>query len=380
MLPILLAALLPAGCPAAVSPDGAGRATVPVPGDGGTTDPDAPPPGDTSDGADDDADAGRTDDVGEDAPDAGDDGDAAGDGADPAAGAGAAGGAGAPAPLPSPEPGFLGGDDETLLAVICDDEPLRIERNARGTTISFRLHFGDGTSALYKPEQSLSHSRWEAEVATYRIGRLLGIHAVPPSCPRSMTRTQLARAEGSTADFRARLDAEVRFDADGAVEGMAMYWVPDLRDEPLAVDGDWRGWLAPNGRIPAGREDDAAGLSDMLLLDWLTLNVDRWTGGNVRRLGGADGPFVFIDNAAGFGTNPWSVTGAVWPRFRGVQRFRRAVVERLMALTHDELLDRLGDILDETQIADLFDRLDRAIARVDELIDLHGEDKVLVFE
>jgi len=283
-------------------------------------------------------------------------------------------------PAPAPEPGFLGGDDEALLERICNGTPERWERNHGGTTISFRLVFADGTMAAYKPEQLVGHSHWEAEVAAYRLNRRLGMNRVPPSCRRSATHDELLGADGVTADFRTRVGDEVPFDADGTVAGMAMVWVPELKGgEEFALDGEWKWWVARGGNIPAGREADAAALSDMLLLDWLTLNVDRWTGGQIRRQGAMDGPIVLIDNAAGFGANPDQNTGRVWPSFRLAQRFRPVVVEQLRALDDATIDELLGDILDTEQLGGLRERRDRALERIDQLLDQFGEDSVLYF-
>jgi len=277
------------------------------------------------------------------------------------------------------EAGFRGGDDAALLAVLCEAAPVRWERNPRGTTIGFRLTFADGSQAAYKPDQTIGHSNWEAEVAAYRLSRRLGIHRVPPSCVRSATRDELAGAEGVTPDFRRRLGESVLFDADGTVVGMAMHWVPDLRGgEEYASDGEWPAWLAQGGRIPPERREDAAALSDLVLLDWLTLNTDRWTGGNVRRAGGPDGPLVFIDNAAGFGAA--SGEARVWAHFRRAQRFRRETVERLRALDDAALEALLSDILTMEQLDGLRRRRDRALDRIGELIGRFGEANVLFFE
>ena len=284
---------------------------------------------------------------------------------------------------PTAAPGFLGGDDEVLLERICGETPERWERNRGGTTISFRMVFADGTMAAFKPEQLVGHSHWEAEVAAYRLSRQLGMNRVPPSCRRSATRDELLGAEGVTADFRTRVRDEVPFDADGSVTGMAMYWVPELRGgEEFSLDGDeseWKGWVMRGGNIPEGREADAAALSDMLLLDWLTLNVDRWTGGQIRRQGSMQGPIVLIDNAAGFGADPDAETGRVWSPFRLAQRFRPTVVEALRALDDAAIDELLGDILDSEQLRGLRERRDRALERIDQLIGQFGEDSVLYF-
>jgi hypothetical protein len=282
-------------------------------------------------------------------------------------------------PVEPVEPGFRGGDDDQLLELLCEATPARWERNTRGTTISFRITFDDGSQAAYKPDQTIGHSNWEAEVAAYRLNRRLGIHRVPPSCARRATREELLGAEGVTPDFRQRVEESVLFDGDGTVLGMAMHWVADLQGgQEYESDGDWPPWLAQGSRIPDGSGEDARALSDMLLLDWLTLNTDRWTGGNVRRAGGDDGPLVFIDNAAGFGAE--AGTARVWPYFRWAQRFRRTTVERLRVLDDAALDALLGDVLTVDQLAGLRDRRDRALERIDELLGRFGEANVLYFE
>jgi hypothetical protein len=162
---------------------------------------------------------------------------------------------------------------------------------------------------------------------------------------------------------------------------MAMYWVPELRGgQEFDLGGDWKWWLARGGNIPEGRTADAADLSDMLLLDWLTLNTDRWTGGQIRRQGSMEGPLVLIDNAAGFGPNWQNNTGRVWPAFQLAQRFRAPVVERLRALGDEALDEQLADVLDCDQLQGLRERRDRALAHIAELLGRFGADSVLYFE
>ena len=143
---------------------------------------------------------------------------------------------------------------------------------------------------------------------------------------------------------------------------------------------DWRWWIAKGGHIPRGREADAASLSDLMLLDWLTVNTDRWSGGQIRRSGSTTGPMVFIDNAAGFGPNGESQTGAVWPNFYRAHRFRVPVVERLRELDDETIDELLSDVLHVEQLEGLRARRDPALERIDELIEEFGRDSVLYFD
>jgi hypothetical protein len=89
---------------------------------------------------------------------------------------------------------------------------------------------------------------------------------------------------------------------------------------------------------------------------------------------------VFIDNAAGFGTNPWDIEGRVWPMFRVAERFRAPVAAALRELTDEAIDALLGDVLSGEQRQGLRERRDRALARLDELLGRFGEDTVLRFE
>jgi len=126
----------------------------------------------------------------------------------------------------------------------------------------------------------------------------------------------------------------------------------------------------------------AAELSDMLVFDFLTLNIDRWGGdnGNVLTLG-KGGPLIFLDNAAGFAHGKHR-TGLMDDRLKPCQRFRRRTVDALRALDVAALgeamaRDPLGPVLDAHLLEGLEVRRRAVLDHVARLRAAHGEAAVL---
>lgn len=306
---------------------------------------------------------------------------------------------------------FLGTPDAPILEVLGRGEVTRIERGSGGRSLAFRLTFADGSRGYFKPEQTFSGSHFYAEIAAYHLDRALGLGRVPPTIGRRMAWAPLRQAAGG--DARAG-EAIVH---DGEVCGSLSYWVP----EPLValrVGMGWEAWarFAPaplispfqrarryvalaSGQTPIADADGdtpraaatpdtaerAAELSDLVLFDYLTENIDRWGGDytNVRTRG-AGGPLVFLDNAAGFIRSPEASPGFMDTRLHTIQRFRRGTVEAIRALAIDSLRARIeadacAPILSDALYAQLETRRATLLAHVDRMIAQHGEDTVLAW-
>jgi hypothetical protein len=81
---------------------------------------------------------------------------------------------------------FQGLDDESTLRRLCDAPIERMERNRGGSTISYRVFFANGHRGLFKPQQRSEVANYRAELAAYRMSRLLGLGRVPPACGRAV--------------------------------------------------------------------------------------------------------------------------------------------------------------------------------------------------
>ncbi len=298
---------------------------------------------------------------------------------------------------------FFGEPDAPRLVILGSGEPTRIERGSGGRSLAFRLTFEDGSRGYFKPEQTFSGAHFSAEVAAYHLDRLLGLGRVPPTVGRRLPWAPLRAAAGGDARVA---EAVVHEDA---VCGSISYWVPE-RLVPIRLGLGWEAWVrfapaAPispfqRARLYAAQasgaaelpepaetlraattpdtEERAAELSDMVLFDYLTENIDRWGGDytNVRTRG-PGGALVFLDNAAGFIDAPQPSPGFMDSRLHAVQRFRRSTIEAIRALSVAELRARVEAdpcaVLSERLYAQLETRRGTLLAHVDRMIAEHGE-------
>jgi hypothetical protein len=320
--------------------------------------------------------------------------------APPARDAGAAHAAPTPSPVAhapadagtrAPSRGFLGLDDDALLARICDAPIERMERNRGGSTISFRLRLEGAQKALFKPQQRASVANFRAELAAYRMSRLLGLHRVPPACGRLVSRQLLQHTADASGDapFSQRVLTEL-LGREDRVPGAVLFWVPgQLEEVPDAASYpallDLAQPLAPE------RAALAAELSTLIVFDLLNDNVDRWSGGNILRqrsaTGAPPGAMLFMDNGASFsalndglGARPADQAR----RLQAMGRFSRSLIARLRGLTAASIAaamadDPLGPCLSDAQIRAVLTRRDLVLARVAEATRAHPEADVLAF-
>ena len=287
--------------------------------------------------------------------------------------------------------GFLGMDDGAQLARLCRAPIERIERNRGGSTLSFRVWLTGGQRALFKPQQRAEVANFRAELAAYRLGRLLDLHRTPPACGRLVPREMLQRAADASGDtaFSQRVMTELLGRAE-EVPGAMLLWVPGSLEPVPGVERYAQ--LLDIGRPLAPADVSlAAELSALLLFDFLEDNVDRWSGGNILRPRAAPGeppsPMLFMDNGASFsalngglGARPSDQAA----RLDHVQRFSPSLLRALRGLSAPSLQsamaeDPLGPCLSEAQIQAVLTRRDRIIAHADEVAAAHPQSDVFAF-
>ena len=299
---------------------------------------------------------------------------------------------------------FLGEDDAPILEVLARSEITAIERGMGGRSLAFRVTFADGSRGYFKPAQTFSGSHFYAEIASYHLDRALGLGRAPVTIGRRLPWRQLREVAGDDARV-----AEVILDRNH-VCGSLSHWV----EEPLVrlrLGLGWEAWarFAPplaispfqRARVYATEaaggtvlqdasetrrasempdtSDRAAELSDLVLFDYLTENIDRWGGDytNVRTRG-EGGPLVYLDNAAGFIGASHASPSFMDARLRSIQRFRRRTIEAIRALDIDALrarveADACAPILDDQRYAQLDERRVALLAHVERMIAEHGD-------
>jgi hypothetical protein len=306
-------------------------------------------------------------------------------------------------------PAFLGDPDGPRIEALRTEAPAEVRKGRGGRSLAFRVTLADGTQGYFKPKQTFSAAHWYSEVAAYYLDRELGLGRVPPTTGRRFAWSSLEAAAG--ADPRV---SELGIDSDGTIGGAFVWWIPD-RLERLRMGRRWERWIRVQDVLPItpyqrpvdyradlnGRpgvreatdpsrpeanrpdtEDRPAELSDMIVFDYLTQNVDRWGGDftNVRTRG-PRGPLVYLDNGAGFWLGQQRL-GLMEARLKALQRFRRSTIDAVRRLDVDEFARRLrGDplapVLNERQLQGLAQRRVALLEHVQAMTARFGESAAL---
>lgn len=296
--------------------------------------------------------------------------------------------------LPAPAPSAFGAPDAELLARLGVAKVTRVKWNLGGSSISLRLDFANGARAAFKPEQTYVQSDPRREIAAYRLDRLLGLGRVPPAKPGAIPFADVLAALDpsvrATVGERLGKDAIAR---DGVLHGELSWWIPEIKqarigrfaaDEPEGK-ALWVSYLQAGAEIPASARPLAEELSACVLFDALTDNPDRWSGNNT--FTSPDGRVIYImDNTMAFSLARIGHVFSVGMLHR-IQVFPRRLVQRLRALTEEQLAEalqigpesRLGKLLSAEEIRAVIHRRDHMVKYIDQLIAAHGERAVLAF-
>ena len=204
-----------------------------------------------------------------------------------------------------PAPAFLGEPDADRVAALRSERIAKITKGKGGRSLAFKITLADGTRGYFKPKQTFSAAHWYSEVAAYYLDRALGLDRVPPTTGRIFEWSELEAAAGH--DERV---SEVGVAEDGTVKGAFIWWIPDPLKR-VRMGRRWERWVRIQKSLPVtpyqrpvdyradlnhrpgvreatdpsrpvaqapDTEDRPAELSDLIVFDYLTQNVDRWGG------------------------------------------------------------------------------------------------------
>ena len=148
----------------------------------------------------------------------------------------------------------------------------------------------------------------------------------------------------------------------------------------------WEPWLTDaNVTVPDEYRALAAGISTMIVFDYVTANWDRWSGANVAE-DGATGKLLYVDNDGAFyEAPPADALARQLGLLRRVRRFSRRFVEALRAMTGQSMRDAIGEespgvpLLDDRVLAAADARRGTALKTIDARLGDAGEGATLVF-
>jgi hypothetical protein len=260
------------------------------------------------------------------------------------------------------------------------------------SSVVFKMDLEGSIDAAWKPRTRSHPLGHLAEVAAFRIGRVLGLDNIAPAVPRSLPLSTVHALLGDkyAADW-ATLEPQLMASGDD-LEGAAIYWIPDMHELGLdSKDGfaRWARWLAQDGDPPSRDKSKtlAADVSTMICFDYLIGNWDRFSGANAQ--GDHDERRVFVrdHNVAFAQPLPRPLHERVLGRLRKVERFSRSFISALKALDQAALERALavpGDppgfsALDKGRVEALLDRRRGLLSYIAAVIDRYGEAKVLSF-
>jgi hypothetical protein len=306
-------------------------------------------------------------------------------------------------------PGFFGEPDGPRIASLRESPIAEVKKGKGGRSLAFQITLEDGTKGYFKPKQAFSAAHWYSELAAYYLDRELGIGRVPPTTGRRFEWDALRKAARS--DDRV---TELGIAPDGTIKGAFVWWIPEPLKR-LRMGRQWERWVRVQKTLPVtpyqrpvdyradlnrrpgvreatdpsrplakspDTETRPAELSDLILFDYFTQNVDRWGGEftNVRTRG-EGGPLIYLDNGAGFWLGEQRL-GLMEARLKALQRFRRATIDAVRELDVDAFAKRLEDdplapILNEKQLDGLRQRRQAVLDHVDDLVARFGEAAVL---
>jgi hypothetical protein len=281
--------------------------------------------------------------------------------------------------------------DEPAILEPLQRAPVTALRSIGNTSTVFKVTLPGEIDAAYKVVTVKRPRGPHAEVAAYRLARLLGMRNVPPAIARrlpvSLIREQM---QGEQAARWPELEATLTPEPNGRVLGAMVYWVDKLEGLGLETpEGQTKlaAWLSIDGELPSEQRELAAQVSSMIAFDYLVGNWDRWSGGNVK--GDATGKVLYVrDNDAAFAARLSEplLRRMLEPLLR-TQRFSRSFYLALRSLTRESLRAELaqdpgfapGELLDDARIEGLFDRRETVLSHILASIELHGEVQVLAF-
>lgn len=243
------------------------------------------------------------------------------------------------------------------------------------------------TTAGYKVESHGHKDGYRAEIAAYRVGRLLMLDNVPPTVFRQATRVEIKSRfhKEKLARWRSVARATV-WQPGGLVDGAASYWIKGARRGLDDQRDRWSAWLVVGAEIPTGKTPLARDLSTMALFDFLVANWDRYSGGNLLMTPDRSRA-VLVDHDHAFSSMNEALYQRLLEDLVRTERFSSVVIDRLMRLDRDAIEMELAQdpsharesLLNDAQIAAIMDRRATILSHVAALVEEHGSEQVLFF-
>jgi hypothetical protein len=231
----------------------------------------------------------------------------------------------APAEVPRT---YLGRSEDEWIRRMATQPVVHVGERFHSTLNVWRIDLGDGIEISFQPAQEHLETFWRREIASWHLVRLLGIrHRAPPVVGRRIAASTFGRDARRTG---------LIVDRNGMVVGSAAAWVPVLQRVNMHVPAAralWARWVNPEFPLPSDARtlERARQVAEVLVLDYLAANYDRWNCCNI--MADANGDLVFRDNDAGWVPSVINNLGSPGV----VRRLPRSLYEALQRATPEAL-------------------------------------------
>lgn len=251
--------------------------------------------------------------------------------------------------------------DGEWITRMATSEIAEVKANKGGGSVSLKVTFADGKKAAVKLAQTGHPTDPRSEIAGYHLDRLVGFGRTAAVVGRRFLLADLRAALVASGTDKAFFDRfeKLTVSPDGHIDAALVAWhTAALTEEEPAPS--WSSALDTSEAAAEGALPRLAEWSDLVVFDFLADNPDRYSGGNVLRLG-KGGPLVFLDQGAAFGKNRSRDHLTTKDRLDKVCRFQPDTLAALRRIAKDGGLaaalkksvarDPLAPILDDVQLA-----------------------------
>lgn len=243
-------------------------------------------------------------------------------------------------------------------------------------SMAIRLTLKNKSSALFKPLLRGNNSA-RLEVAFYRLATLLEVEGVPVSVMRGFYPSRIINVLEKDAPRAAEaFVASAERDERGMVWGAMIEWLSDL--EPLGEENS-RGKMDAEALFTLPKYQSLrCSLSDMVVLDYLLGNWDRFSGGNIFKQKNRDALALIDHNAAFYNLSP-KQREKITLYLGYATCFRRTLIEKIRNLSKEMIVLAVtpatwkSRLLRDEEIEDIMERADQLLRYVDQLV-LHKKE------
>lgn len=285
-------------------------------------------------------------------------------------------------------PSFVGTRvaQDSLLEALATSKSRQFKPVGR-TSVLFRMRTVSRVTAGYKVESHGREQGYRAEIAAYRVSRLLMLDNVPPTIFRQATKQEIrSRFHKEKLARWPGVARATSWQRNGVVDGSASYWIKGAHRGLEERRDDWTSWLRIDGSIPAGKTKLARDLSTMILFDFLVANWDRFSGGNLL-MNPEQTRAILVDNDRAFARIDEELYEQLLDDLMNTERFSGEVVDRLVTLDRDAIEEELArdpsharqPVLADKQVAAILDRRETILSHIAALAEEHGSERVLFF-